>query len=55
MKKIEISIDPSEIKTRDNLMLMIISGVTKANIHTDHKKENSKKNCRRKIDRNFED
>lgn len=55
MKKIEMTIDPNEIKTRDPFMFMIISGATKANIQTDHKKENSKKNCRRKVDRNFED
>lgn len=51
----KIVINPNDIKTRDYNMLMIIAGATKANIQTDRKKENNKKNCRRKIDRNLED
>jgi hypothetical protein len=51
----EFSIDPSEIKTRDYNMLLIISGATKAATHVDRKKERNRKNCRRKCDRYAED
>ncbi len=36
-------------------MLLIINGATKANVEVDRKKENNKKHCRKKIDRNFDD
>lgn len=50
-----MKIDPNDIKVRDPFMLLVINGATKANIEVDQKKENSKKKCRVKVDRNFED
>jgi hypothetical protein len=50
-----MKINPNEIKTRDPFMMMIIGGVTKANVEVDQKKEKNKKKCRVKVDRNFED
>ncbi len=44
------TIDPNEVATRDPLMLLIISGATKAAIHKDHKKQSSKDACRGKQD-----
>ena len=51
----DIVINPNDIKSRDPFMLLVIGGATKANIEVDRKKENNKKNCRKKIDRHFED
>ncbi len=42
-------INPHEIPIRDYFMVDIIRGVTKSGIHTDRKKENNKKECRKKI------
>lgn len=55
MNNLSGTIDPNDIKVRDPFMLLIINGATKANIEVDRKKENNKKKCRAKIDRNFEE
>ena len=58
MSKIKDSkdtINPNEIKVPDQYQLMIISGVTKANIKPDQKKEKNKKKCRKPVDHKNED
>lgn len=42
-------IDPNTIKTRDWLLVEVIKGATKAGVHKDKKKENSKKRSRKPI------
>lgn len=49
MKK-PLPIKTKRPKVRDELLLDLINGVTKAAVHKDRKKELDKKRCRRKID-----
>lgn len=44
------TIDPNEIPVRDELLLAIINGATKAAVHKDRKKQTSKDACRGKQD-----
>jgi hypothetical protein len=39
----------SDLKTRDELLVRIIQGATKAGVQKDQKKETSKKKCRKPI------
>jgi hypothetical protein len=41
------TIDPNEIRVRDQLMVQIINGVTKAGYHENKKKRASKYACRK--------
>ena len=43
------TIDPNKLKTRDHLMLKVISGVTKAGVQADRRKEADKKACRKPL------
>lgn len=42
-------IDPNKLKTRDQLLVKLINGATKANVQKDKRKEASKKACRGKV------
>jgi RNase P protein component len=42
----ERTISHSDIKTRDHLMVRIINGATKAAVHRDRKKHQSRHHCR---------
>jgi hypothetical protein len=42
-------IDPNQLKTRDHLVVLLITGVTKAGVHRDIRKEENKKACRKKV------
>lgn len=46
-KKPKTKIDPNKIKVRDQLLLKIINGATKAGVEKDQKKEASKQACRK--------
>lgn len=50
----EFSIDPNDIPVRDTLMIDIINGVTKAAVHVDRKREQNRKACRRKFNKDSE-
>ncbi len=51
-KKPKFKIDPNELKTRDPLIVKLITGATKSGVQADQKKQASKKACRKKIDQN---
>jgi len=42
-------IDPNKIKVRDEVMLALILGASKANVEKDRKKEASRKRCRKPV------
>lgn len=44
-------IDPNQIRTRDEAMVRLINGATKAGVHVDRKKEENRRRCRKKIPR----
>lgn len=44
----KVTIDPNEIKIRDELLMALINGATKGGVQKDQKKENSRKKCRTK-------
>ncbi len=48
-RKTPEKIDPNKLKTRDYLMVVLISGATKAGTHRDLRREESKNACRRKV------
>jgi hypothetical protein len=48
-RKTPEKIDPNEFKTRDHLLVLLITGATKAGAHRDHRKEASRKACRKKV------
>lgn len=48
-KAMNPKIDPNQLKTRDYLMLKVISGVTKAGVQKDRRKEADKKACRKPV------
>ena len=43
------TINPNDIKVRDELILAIIRGATKAGTHADKRKEANRKHCRQRI------
>lgn len=47
------SIDPNQLKSRDQLMVAVINGATKAYVEKDRRREASKKACRGRF--RFED
>lgn len=49
-----MKIDPNQLKTRNQLMVKLINGATKAGVEKDHRKEASKKACRQKVRRDDE-
>jgi hypothetical protein len=55
MKKANHSINPNDIKTRDYLIVAIITGTTKSGIYEDEKKKRNKESCRRWKYNNQED
>lgn len=48
MKKPKTTITHRDVRVRDEHMVQIIRGVTKAGVHKDRKREASKKECRKK-------
>lgn len=42
----KVTIDPNEIRVRDELLMALINGATKGGVQKDKKKESSKKKCR---------
>lgn len=54
-KDINIVIDPNEIRVRDELLMRLINGATKSGVHCDRKKHNSKNECRKWKQRNYDD
>jgi hypothetical protein len=42
-------IDPNQLKTRDHLLVLLITGTTKAGPHRDERKEANRKACRKKV------
>jgi hypothetical protein len=49
-----MKINPNKIKTRDHLLVKVITGTTKAGIHKDRKKDLNKKKCRAKVSKDSE-
>lgn len=47
----KMKIDPNQIRTRDEAMVRLINGATKAGVHVDRKKEENRRRCRKKIPR----
>ena len=47
-KEKKVTIDPNEIRVRDELLMALINGATKGGVQKDKKKEDSKKKCRAK-------
>lgn len=43
-------IDPNEVKTRDHLLVALITGATKAGVQKDRRKEANRTACRRQHD-----
>jgi hypothetical protein len=41
------TITPGKLKTRDHLMVKVITGATKAGVHKDRRKEANKRACRK--------
>ena len=54
-RDIEFTIDPNEIRTRDELIMQLINGATKSGIHCDRKKHNNKNECRKWKQRDYDD
>ena len=52
---IEFTIDPNDIKLRDELLMKIIAGATKAGIHVDKRKEYNRNRCRKSKHRDREE
>lgn len=44
-----MKINPNKIKTRDHLLVKLITGATKAGVRKDRKKHLNKKKCRVKV------
>lgn len=49
-----MKLDPNKLKTRNQLMVALINGVTKSGVQKDQRKEAAKKACRRKVRRDDE-
>jgi hypothetical protein len=49
-----MKLDPNKLKTRNQLMVALINGVTKSGVQKDQRKEADKKACRRKVRRDDE-
>lgn len=54
-RKVPDTIDPNEIKSRDELMVQLINGATKSGVEKDKKREEDKKRCRKKYDKDYDD
>lgn len=48
-KKDRSQIDPNTLRIRDELLKRLICGATKAGVEKDHRKEENKKRCRKKV------
>lgn len=48
-KKTPMKLDPNKLKSRDQLMVKLINGTTKAGVQPDRKKEENRQACRQKI------
>lgn len=49
--KVPDTIDPNEIKTRDELLVQLINGATKGGVQENEKKKEDRKKCRKKVRR----
>jgi hypothetical protein len=50
-KSLDFTIDPNQMKVRDELLKQLILGATKSGVQPDQKKERDRNECRRRVRR----